>query len=60
MMKNLCKSCTEGRNCIILEERVSLICETARRFAPDYDVDQIYAALAGSAEKGDREETKSK
>ena len=42
------------------EERVSLICETARRFAPDYDVDQIYAALAGSAEKGDREETKSK
>lgn len=28
------------------EEKVSLICETARRFAPDYDVDEIYAALA--------------
>ena len=30
------------------EERVSLICETARRFAPDYDADKIYAALAES------------
>ena len=28
------------------EEKVSLICETARRFAPDYDADQIYAVLA--------------
>ena len=28
------------------EEKISLICETARRFAPDYDADQIYVALA--------------
>ena len=28
------------------EEQISLICETARQFAPDYDADQIYAALA--------------
>ena len=28
------------------EEKISLICETARRFAPDYDADQIYAVLA--------------
>ena len=34
------------------EEKVSLICETARRFAPDYDVDQIYAALAERGRRG--------
>lgn len=28
------------------EEKISLICETASRFAPDYDADQIYAVLA--------------
>ncbi|HJF93614.1 MAG TPA: 3-isopropylmalate dehydrogenase [Lachnoclostridium phocaeense] len=28
------------------EEKISLICETARQFAPDYDADQIYAVLA--------------
>ena len=34
------------------EEKVSLICETARRFAPDYDVDEIYAALAERGRRG--------
>lgn len=34
------------------KEKVSLICETARRFAPDYDVDEIYAALAERGRRG--------
>ena len=34
------------------EERVSLICETARRFAPDYDADKIYAALEENVKRG--------
>lgn len=34
------------------KERVSLICETARRFAPDYDVDEIYAAIAERGRRG--------
>ena len=34
------------------KEKVSLICETARRFAPDYDVDEIYAAIAERGRRG--------
>ena len=53
LISQICKKLQKHKSAAVIaeeleepEERVSLICETARRFAPDYDVDEIYAALA--------------
>lgn len=59
LISQICKKLQKHKSAAVIaeeleepEERVSLICETARRFAPDYDVDEIYAALAERGRRG--------
>lgn len=59
LISQICKKLQKHKSAAVIaeeleepEEKVSLICETARRFAPDYDVDEIYAALAERGRRG--------